>query len=320
MKLQRVVEILEINPEKVNIHSLSKIKVKAIKRWHPDTIYSKKPTKEKIELYNNNFQSIEEAIESLKLYIETGVTEDVTKLNKEERIEPEDPVDVIKRNVPEMQQDMEKVWESVKNDNFKHTQKKIILSNGIDLSELLKNDIKDYVPFTAVNVWFFFTLVAVLLNSVITAIIPGSSYIVGNILGVYVLIHLVICILWGLPLSRIWLHKKTFYTFNNYINGHDEFIAKIDMIENDIIGYILAFLFIFPFFVHYVICAPLYYIVALLLSNKKFGVVEKSINFYAGLSDVYISLLMYLSVDSFSDEMLFDLVYIHKEFMNEYHE
>jgi len=320
MKLQRVVEILEINPDKVDIKSLSKIKVKAIKRWHPDTIYSKKPTKEKIELYNNNFQSIDEAIDSLKLYIETGVTEDVTKLDKEEKIVPEDPIDIIKRNVTEMQQDIEKVWENVKNDKFKHTQKKIILSNGINLSELLKNDIKDYVPFTAVSVWFIFTLIATLLNPIITTIIPGSSFIVVNVLGIYVLIHLVICILWGLPLSRIWLHKKTYYSFNNYINSHEEFITKFDMIDNDIIDYILGFLFIFPTFVHYVICAPLYYLVAFLLNNKKFGVVEKSINFYAGLSDVYISLLMYLSVDSFSDEMLFDLVYIHKEFMNEYHD
>jgi len=320
MNLQRVVEILEVNPEKVNTDTLPRIKIKAIKRWHPDTIYSKKPSKEKIEIYNNNFQSIDKAIESLKLYIETGVTEDITRLEKEEKIVPEDPIDVIKRNVTEMQQDMEKVWDSVKNDKFMHIQKKIILSKGINLSELLKNDIKDYIPFTAVNVWFFFTLIAVLLNSIISAIIPAATYIVGNVLGMYVLIHLAVCILWGLPLSRIWLHKKTYYTFNNYINSHDEFITKLDMIENDIIGYILAFLFIFPFFVHFVICAPLYYLVALLLSNKKFGVVEKSINFYAGLSDVYISLLMYLSVDSFSEEMLFDLVYIHKEFMNEYHD
>jgi len=271
MKLQRIIEILEVNPEKVDINSLSKIRIKAFKRWHPDTIHSKRPSQETIELYKKNFQDIDSAIDGLKMFIETGVTEDLTQLNENaEKTMPEDPIDIIIRNVPDMQQDIKELWENVKKDKFKFKQEKIVLSEGINLSQLLKDDIKEYVPFTAVNIWFVFSIIALIINAVFEITIPKFSYIPSTFLAIYLLFHMLSCLLWGLPLSRVWMLKKAFYFLDNYVNAHDEFLSKISLTDSEIIDYIFGFLSIFPLFVHFVICTPIYYLAAIILNNKKY--------------------------------------------------
>jgi len=304
------IEILEITDiSKVELSNVPKIIKKAKARWHPDRI-ARFQDEAEIAKYTKAFQLIEPAAELVKAYLNGEYKIGDRYEKKQERVY-EEPSDVIRKNATSIQDFLNKVWSKVKSNKYKHFEKEEILSDGFSLKDLLDKDFKEDLVIPAI-LSFVFGPLALIIPVIIAAII---NQVLGSIVMIFILLHMIFCLLGFLPLSRLWLPNILVSIMIWFINfGFNVYLYLVSKEENTVVTILLLIPYWLALAIKYLVLFPINLIAKIIIGDKIVGVVKEKVNYYAGLADWYISELIAKDYNQMNEEELFDLSYLYKEF------
>jgi len=316
----RAIEILEISD--INCITDSDwitIRRRAKKRWHPDKILHLKPEPEVVRRYQENFALIEEAITFLKSYIAGDYTTGESTSRQYQQTTHENPEHIIRRNAPEMQETLKKVWGKVKQNRYKFSEEIQVVFSGNLFKDLLKQDLQDDMPFFSISSFFSGWVLVGFLTLIPLFALPKDSSSQKIVLATLIclwIVQAVACILGLLPLSRFWLPQKISDGVIYLINVGIRFLAFADQTGLNriwIIGLYFSLPVIFARVVQAIIITPLYWIVSLIIGNRTFGKIEQRGKYYAGLADWFIEQLIHGNPANFNKDELFALSHAYAE-------
>ena len=322
LTVNEATEILEItNLEKLSEKDLNQIRKKAKRRWHPDTISYTNPTPEIIKKYEHNFRLIEDAIAVIMAFLNGDEHFSNAYQKNQHRPKSEAPEDVILRNSSELQQNLRKVWESVKQKKYKMQEEEAIVSEGFSYKDILMDDLKEDMPVISVvsfvNCILLFFIVFFIGGFAVLFI--NNNTLSNNFLWIITVtwaIQALSCVIAFLPLSRFWLPYKVgdvIFRLVDFGLGVNQFFVEKGLHNNIFIGLIIGIPIILAQIFKWLVLFPLYKLVSIFLGDRRIGVVKKKTKYYAGLASWYIEDIMQSDPKQFSSEQLFDLSYIYGE-------
>ncbi len=314
--LERALDILEINNiSSIEITDLPKIEKRAKKRWHPDTIAASKPSQETIDKYENNFKEIKQAVSIVQAFLNGDYnTGEKVKYHTADYKEPEE---IIRENANDIQEELKNIWPFVKEKGYKKTIEEVVLSPGDKLKDLLNDDFKDHTSFFSLASFFFSTflfLILFLIGLLFRDTQFGNGY--SFLLYVWYGCQTVACFLGLLPLSRFWLPQSLSEVMVGMINfGMGIYHWYEDELSDK---WYFQILFNVPIIVaktaEYVILYPIYELAKIFFGEKVVRRVVKKQSYYAGGADWYIEQLIQKEPWAMTNNELFDLSYLHREF------
>jgi hypothetical protein len=319
--IAEAIEILEITDMTgLTEEKLSKIRRKAKRRWHPDTIAYLHPSEETIKKYERNFRLVDSAVEFISTYV-NGIDYKDTQLSTRLEAAQEN----IKDTASYMHDTLRSVWFKVKEKGYKRREENIDLGNTKTLKDLLMQDLADCIPeictisfvngFVIWGVVLFFSAILVIITGNITGDSEGKPNPI--ILAIFVfpaffvfLFHTILCIIGLLPLSRFWVPQ--------FINNWVWFFIAKSISLSSFISYIpimnlyppLAY--IAAVIIKYILIKPLYLLVALLFDKQKTGSTKKE-TYYAGFSEWYIEQLLTKNINQLTSDELMHVAHLYKE-------
>lgn len=323
LTLQDVQRILEIrNLDDLTDKDITQLRRRAQKRWHPDTIAHTKPSKEQEALYAENFSLINDAVELLRAYL-SGDFEAGQQYSEEYQAStPESPAEVIRRNAPTMQDMLTRVQSEVKETHYKVEEASVTLSAGFLVKDMLKSDLDDNILVVCVMSMYGFAWMSLLPLAAIGIVGTANEFLAGLLVIPFMLVsfvHQICCILGIIPLSRYWLPAKVVNFIIPWINFGNLFYIFLAIFSN--FGCI-AFFMGLPFLiiraivtlVKWLIFAPLYAIASIIWGEKRFGVIEQSVRYMAGVADWYVTKLITTEPSELETEELFVLSHLYDEY------
>lgn len=316
--LEQALDILEINEiTTVKVEDLPKIAKKAKKRWHPDTIAGTNPTQETVNKYEENFKAIEGAATAIYQFLK-GDYQGGEKVKYETKPnQNQEPEVIIRQNARDLQETLIKIWQTVKEKNYKKTVEEVVLSPGDKLKDLFTEDFKEHTSFFAIAS-FFYSIFLFLLLYLIGLFFKntgfGQFYFI--ILYIWLGIQTISCFLGLLPLSRFWLPEIVSNVMVKFINfGFSIFHWYEGSELSD--KWVFQILFNLPIIIakaaEYIILYPIYEIAKLSFGERIVRRVVKSQPYYAGGADWYIETLMNKEPSQMTHDELFHLSHFYSE-------
>ena len=315
LTFDKAIELLEItNITKVEIEKMPQLEKAARKRWHPDNVsHLNNPTL--IEEYTLNFQQIGPACEMITEYLDGNYHAGEAFIGKSQPMYDE-PEEIIRNNAYEMQSELKNVWDFVKKNNYKHRVKEIILSDGYKLKDLLKEDFEE--DFASLSVISFFY--GVMTFGLIAAIGAMISPLFGSLIGIFVLIQALACVLGFSPLSRFWMPDSLKNIVAKLIDVglgiYNWADSKAQSSSNILIHFLVRLPALIAKLVKYIILFPLYEIAKAVVGDKVVGVVKQDVNYYADMADWYIEEIMNNNPLEMESDDLFNLSYLYSELLD----
>ena len=313
MSLDLAIEILEITDiGKINIDNLSNIVRKAKKRWHPDKVASLKDDTISRK-YNDNFKLIDSAAKEVDDFLNGKVGDEGTDRSESS----EEPVDVIRRNASEMQENISSVWSVVKERRFKFSDEEVLLSDGFSLKDVIESDFEESIAEHSIISFFYGGFFLSILAVILIAINPLLGFVGSMIL----FSHIASCFLGMMPLSRFWLPEQIENIMLKFINfGLIFYKAVFHQLSGKKISIWAWFALKAPEFlaslVRWLIIFPLYEAAKAFAGDKVVGIVKQNIKCYAGAPEWYVEELISKIPNDMSDDELFDLSYLNTELRN----
>ncbi len=312
LTFDQAVELLEIVD--VSAHTASdmpRIEKKNKSRWHPDKISNLKNPNLTAE-YTKKFQQVEEACK-LILSIIDGSCRAGDAYNHESGFYHEEPEAVLRRNAVEIQSSFASVWSTVKEKKYKHEEKKIIVSDGFVLRDLLKRDFDEDIAMQAI--------LSFVSGSIILSIFIGIGNIIspffGVVISVFLLVHLLCCGACFLPLARFWMPEEwldfSLKVMSYGLNMYNWTVERSLSSGKWWLQLVLIIPGIFAGFLKYFFLWPLYESTKIFVGDKIVGSISKNVNYYAGAADWYIDELLSKKVHSMTTEELFHLSQLNSD-------
>lgn len=304
------IEILEITDiSKIKDSDIAGMIKKAKSRWHPDRI-ARFQDEAEIAKYTKSFQLIEPAAKLIEAYLKGEFKIGDKYEQKQERVYQE-PSEVIRKNAASIQDFLNKVWSRVKSNKYKHFEKEEILSDGFSLKDLLDKDFKEDLLIPAI-LSFVFGPLALIILVIIAAII---NQVLGSAVMIFILLHMIFCLLGFLPLSRLWLPNFLVSIMIWFINfGFNVYLYLVSKEESNVVKILLTIPYWLALAIKYLILFPINLIAKIIVGDKIVGVVKEKVSYFAGLAEWYIDELIVKDYNVMKEEELFDLSYLYKEF------
>ena len=200
LTFDQAIELLEItNIHQLKIEDIPQLEKTAKKRWHPDRV-SHLNNATITQEYTTKFQQVELACQMVYSYLQGTYQAGQNFSNSEQRVH-EEPEDIIRKNAPDLQNELKNSWDFVKKNRYKWTQEEVLLSDGFKLKDLLHEDFEEDLAMLSVISLFFGTIVLGILTVFGAAI---NSNVGWFVFGIWVL-HAISCLFGFAPLSRFWL-------------------------------------------------------------------------------------------------------------------
>lgn len=314
LTFDKAIEILEITDiSKINVGEIPQLEKKSKKRWHPDNVtHLNDPVV--TEEYTTNFQSIKQACQMIRSYLEgTYQAGDTFSFASERQTAHEEPEDVIRKNAPEIQTILRDVWGFVKEKKYKHSVKEVLLSDGFKLKDLINDDFKEDMALLSI-VSFFYGLIFL---GILTAIAGAITPVLGVIVGLIWCVQAISCLLGVAPLSRFWLPETITDIMLKFINfglGIYNWAENAGRYSDKFLIIILIRLPVwFAKLVKYLIVLPLTELAKVFVDDKVVGVVKQKVHYYADAAEWYIDELITMNSNDMTSEELFHLSYLYTE-------
>ena len=317
LTFDKAIELLEITDiSKMNIDDIPQLEKKSKKRWHPDkVIHLNDPSI--TEEYTVKFQQVEFACQIIYSYLKgTYQAGDAFSFTDKRQTAHEEPEEIIRKNAPDIQATLKNIWSFVKEKKYKWTIKEVLLSDGFKLKDLLNEDFKeDFAMLSVVS--FFYGLI---LLSILTGIGGAISPVLGNIIGIVLIIQALSCFLGFLPLSRFWLPQVVrdfvirFINFGLGIYNWAEVQGQTS--SKSWVVLLIRIPVLFAKLVKYIILFPLYELAKVFVGDKIVGVVKQNVNYYADAAEWYIDELITMNPNEMTSDELFHLSYLNTELGN----
>jgi hypothetical protein len=312
LTFDQAIELLEItNIHQLKIEDIPQLEKTAKKRWHPDKVSHLKNATTTQE-YTTKFQQVEWACQMVYSYLQGTYQAGQNFSNSEQRVH-EEPEDIIRKNAPDLQNELKNSWDFVKKNRYKWTQEEVLLSDGFKLKDLLHEDFEEDLAMLSVISLFFGTIVLGILTVLGAAI---NSNVGWFVFGIWVL-HAISCLFGFAPLSRFWLPQGLANWMVKFVNlgvSIFNFIQYEAHRSNQIVLRLLVQIpVLFAKLIKYVVLFPLNEIAKIVVGNKVVGVVKQSVNYYAEAAEWYVDALLIKQPHQMNTDELFDLSYLHSE-------
>lgn len=323
LTFDQAIEILEItNMSDVKAEDIPRIKKRAERRWHPDTITHKNDEK-LIELFTANFQLIEASCKLVEKFL-AGELKAGQAFTPDSEINDDEPADVIRKNADEMQQKIKSWFTEVKEAKYMWHEEEIVLSDGFNLGELLDEDFnEDLASMSTLSLIY-----GGLFNLVISVFIVLFFPVLETLVTIGLFTHIIFCLLGILPLSRFWLPEIISSIMVSFINYGLYFYRKSvnmadDLMENEKGGCVFSILVMITVLlakaVRFLVIWPVYMTIKIFVGNRVVGVVKQKVNYYANLAEWYIQDLINKKPSEMSEEELFHLSYFYGQLKQMHH-
>lgn len=315
MDLKEALELLEISDvSNIRPEDLKQIRKRAMRRWHPDRISHTNPSTELLHQYEQNFKSIDLALDQVEAFVRDGLVSDYR--NKRSNADsPAEPEEIVTRKAPENQTVLKEAWPQAKAQKFEFQQEDVVLTEGLSVQAALNEDLKDRVPALALfslGVGFLYLILAILGGALVAAILEafGQAW-AGTLLMMGILLawvgQAVCCLLFLLPLSRFWLPMKLGDLAISIVNATLK-ASESWLDDQDGVGkWAHGILSVFSFLALWLIAYPLYKIAGLLLKERRIGRNVVRMDYYGGFNEKYVEHLVNSPVSDLSLDELFDL-------------
>jgi hypothetical protein len=309
LTFDRAIELLEVSDiSKIDLTNLSAIEKRAKRRWHPDIIARKKDD-QLTDQYTRNFQLIEPAIHLLRQYLTGDFHAGKASSVQEETFT--DPVEVIRENAERMQIFLQNIWHKVKAEKFAHRVEKVLISDGFSLKDLLKQDFEDDIAGLSLVSFVYTSFLMLIIMLILSFFAPPLILTLG---GIFWGLAALSCFFGFLPLSRFWLPRaaeRVMLWFINFGLSIYRWAEDEAMISNWFIKLIVALPMFLAYLIKYLVLFPIFEIAKLFVGNKRVGIVEQEVNYYADLAEWYIEELLDKTVHEMSEEELFHLSHLY---------
>jgi len=297
MTLDAAIELLEITDiDKITEDELKLRRRRTMARWHPDIVStSDEETKAR---YERNFKNIEPAILIIYAYrtgtyfagqtFEEGNNVDLRFRQQEASMQKE---------APQWKTSILNVWDRIKSGGWMMTVKETVLTDGFKVREKLREDIKDDIPALSVTSMFY-GFYAFLVFLIPVLLIPYLAFLTVPVL----LIHLLLCTLLFLPLSRIWLPVW----LGDLAIKSCNIGLKIGTFVFDKLGGLRIFrvLINWPFYfakgMTLLIIMPIYELTGYLLREKKIGLKKRRERYFGDYPEFYVENLLKKDISELS--------------------
>jgi len=203
----------------------------------------------------------------------------------------EEPEEVIRRNAPELQMELRKIWDNVKQQGYKLKEEVVTHYPGNPYKELLARDLEDSVLLFSIASFFFGLFLYAFLLIISMALLsnyPTILNIVLLFLGCIWFIQALACFLGLLPLSRFWLPQKVGDIVVKLINSGMNFFILVDrfgLTRNMFLGFLFGIPILLAKVMQSLVLTPIYLIAGMLLGNRTFGRVEGKVKYYSGYAE-----------------------------------
>lgn len=310
LTLKEALTLLEISElEKLDGKKLKTVGRRAKFRWHTDRIEHTNPADELRREYENNFVRIDDAIVVVALYLKHGFSGESFKTKSGPKPQENSEV-IVRKNAPHNQSALRDAWPSVQANKFEFNEERIVLTEGISVSAALDEDLKDRVPSLALFAlgtgFLYFLLAGFLVLFVAVLSEPIGTVLVVAWLAAW-LAHAIACLLFMLPLSRIWLPEKVTDAVIAVVNATLDSSRDWQYGDDGLGKYAYFALALISAALHWLVVFPIYKIAGLFLQNKVIGRNKVAVRFYAGYAEHYIEQLLETPVQDLTTEQLFDL-------------
>lgn len=318
--IDEALKILELTSvENLDDVALQKIQRRARRRWHPDTIAYLKPDPKTIAEYERNFRLIDLAIECVRAFLGGNVEVGSSTARGFDQFVAEEPEEVIRRNAPEIQEVLRKVWTRVKENAYKMTEEVITLREGVPYKDLLMDDLKEDVPVLAVsalvNGWVLL-LIATIATLPVAAL--GEAVWSAAIVIVMVLwaLQAFSCVITFLPLSRFWLPEPVSQWVSRFVDAGlyvNRYVAEHNLDQHLAIALLVGIPIRIAQAVKWLVLLPLYKLSGVLLGDRRMGTIRHHVRYYAGLAEWYVDELLRAEPSAMDREQLFHLSHLYAE-------
>ena len=294
ISLRDAFRTLEIaNARGLTEKDLPRLRRKAQKRWHPDTIAHTKPSKFQEASYANNFRLVEPAIEKLREHLRSMASGSYANPTNRNPVSSSYTTGV---SVSQMQKIMRQVLRDVrrKKQTLHVFEKEHVFSKGVILRDALNQDLNDNVIEVAITNWYGFCLIVWFFGLFIS--IVGSD---PNYLGLAQSLFAILFAIWWvqtaasalflLPLSRFWLPWRIAQVATELANMGQYSLRLIQSIA--LTGCGVAGLAMLPLVVAQLlvmliknfVIAPFYWIVSYFWGDRQLFVVTKTVRYVGGI-------------------------------------
>lgn len=346
--LQDALFILDIQSiNSVKEEDLTSIRRKAQKRWHPDTIAAKNPSKEEIDRYTRNFRNVEAALSLVRAYVRgeyrAGETASGTQSSRsrtrsrqredqqqrerqqrerqqreqqqkqqsrQKRHKQERTKEEPRVSVADMQAGIGNAWQKVVSTHYKESVTTTVHKEGNTVRNLIREDLRRHFAVKPLKNFIVGYIAIIVIHTLISFLTSRQFQI--DLTPMRVLIpYGCIFILAILPISRYWLPKPV----KNTVWGIERVLFFINTAWKNGLSRLLWFLAsIIAWPVYILILYPLYFAVELLLGSQTIGRVEEKSYSYAGFTQDYIQFLVATPEQNLNDRQIFDLKRAYQEF------
>lgn len=311
LTLAEALDILDINNiDSVLLIDLPKIKRKAYVKWHPDKI-AHTGDKTKIELYEAKTKLIEPAIEIINKYLNGEYDSNQKFDNNNTDYNYNDPIDILRKNATMMNEELNKVWNKVKETNYMKTEEDIVYSEGHKLKDMLNSDLEDDIVPESIMLWFIGFVTCFILTILLSIMSYFAKSITDSFIDKLILsllgFHTLICLLKIFPLSRYYLPTW----LNKFIYFYSDLIADLLPTESGFWSFITTIGNLVGFILKYIVVYPIYFIAKLLIGETVFRRVVKKEVYYANIAEWYINKLLNTNPNKLEDEQLFHLAHLY---------
>lgn len=311
MTVDRAIELLEITDiSGVSASDLPQIGRRAQRRWHPDRV-AHLANPELTSEYTEKFQAVETACELIRALLSGSYR--AGEAFTRPPAAREEPEDVIRRNAPDIQETLRRMWGAIKERRYKWSEQEVVLSDGFSLRSLLKEDFEEDIAVLSVVSFFY----GVVFLGVLTAIASGIHPILGGIVGIIWVMHAASSILGVAPLSRFWLPEQVQDVMIKFINVglsiYNWAEEQAQSSANTWVVLLVRLPVLFAKFVKYLVLLPAYELAKAFVGDRIVGVVTQRVHYYANAAEWYVDELLRKEPREMSGEELLHLSYLHSE-------
>ena len=272
---------------------LPRLRRKAMKRWHPDTIAHTNPSESQKASYANNFRLVDPAIKRLEEHLRSMSSGSYANPVNRNPVTSRSTVGV---SVSQMQTVMRRVLRDVrrKQQTLHVSEKEYVFSKGVNLREALQQDLNDNVIEIAVTNWYGFFLIFMLLGLFISIVASDPDYLrLAEILfallcGVW-LLQTLASALFLLPLARFWVPWRLGQVATELANMGQYSVRLIQSIA--LMGCGLAGLFLLPMVIAQIfimliknfLIAPFYWVISYFWGDRQLFVETRTVRYVGGV-------------------------------------
>ncbi|MEM9215666.1 MAG: hypothetical protein AAGD25_15165 [Cyanobacteria bacterium P01_F01_bin.150] len=315
ISLKDAFRTLEIGSAKgLKEKDLPRLRRKALKRWHPDTIAHTNPSESQQASYENNFRLVDPAIETLRQHLRSVSSGSYAQPTDRNPVTNNATVGV---SVSQMQTVMRQVLRDVrrKKQTLHVSEKEHVFSKGVILREALRQDLNDNVIEVAITNWYGFCLISLFFGLLISIIgsdpdYLGLAHILFAILFVIWCLQTLASSLFLLPLSRFWLPWRIAQVATELTNMGQYSLRLLQSIV--MMGCALAGLFMLPLVVAQILImliknfliAPLYWVIGYFWGDRQLFVETRTVRYVGGILEQTLHQIVCSDPRTLSQEQL----------------